>query len=261
MERKPISFNPDEFPEIFHPYINGARLFDSSCSSAARVIYIDNGEGLYLKSAPKGALKTEAEMTRFLNGKGLAPEVVAYESGEKDWLLSVRARGEDAAFKSYLDEPNRLCDSMAEALRRLHSMDCTGCPVPDRTKAYLAAAETGYKNGLFDNTLFPKKRGYKSAEEAWGVVRDYGRLLKTDTLIHGDYCLPNIILNNWSFSAFIDVGNGGVGDRHIDLFWGAWSLGYNLKTDKFADRFFDAYGRADVDADMLKIVAAAEMFG
>ncbi len=37
---------------------------------------------------------------------------------------------------------------------------------------------------------------------------------------------------------FIDLGNGGVGDRHIDLFWGAWTLFYNLKTDRHTERFF-----------------------
>ncbi|MDE6108094.1 MAG: phosphotransferase, partial [Oscillospiraceae bacterium] len=75
------------------------------------------------------------------------------------------------------------------------------------------------------------------------------------------YCLPNIILRDWKLSGFIDVGNGGVGDRHIDLFWGAWSLEFNLKTDQYRRRFLDAYGRDQVDESILKIIAAAEVFG
>ena len=67
--------------------------------------------------------------------------------------------------------------------------------------------------------------------------------------------------NGWDFSAFIDVGNGGVGDRHVDLFWGAWTLSFNLHTDSYRDRFFDAYGRDRVDEEKLRIVAAAEVFG
>jgi kanamycin kinase len=85
--------------------------------------------------------------------------------------------------------------------------------------------------------------------------------LKADTLIHGDYCLPNVLLDGWRFSGFIDLGNSGVADRHIDLFWGAWTLGFNLHTDAYRGRFFDAYGRDKVDEDLIRVVAAAEVFG
>ena len=59
----------------------------------------------------------------------------------------------------------------------------------------------------------------------------------------------------------IDVGCGGVGDRHIDLFWGVWTLAYNLKTDRYGERFLDAYGRDGVDVSLLHVIAAAEAFG
>ena len=86
-------------------------------------------------------------------------------------------------------------------------------------------------------------------------------LLKCDVLLHGDYCLPNVMLDDWTFAGFIDLGNGGVGDRHIDLFWGIWSLEFNLKTNQYRERFLDAYGRDRVDEHMLRVVAAAEVFG
>jgi 2'-5' RNA ligase len=49
-------------------------------------------------------------------------------------------------------------------------------------------------------------------------------------------------LNDWVFSGFIDVDCGGIGDRHVDLFWGIWSLFFNLKTDKYRDRFLTHMG-------------------
>ena len=93
------------------------------------------------------------------------------------------------------------------------------------------------------------------------MVEANSKYLKADTLLHGDFCLPNIMLDNWKPSGFIDVGGGGVGDRHVDLFWGAWTLNFNLKTDKFCQRFLDAYGRDRVNADALRTVAACEVFG
>jgi kanamycin kinase len=69
------------------------------------------------------------------------------------------------------------------------------------------------------------------------------------------------MLDDWRFAGFIDVGNGGVGDRHVDLFWGAWTLAFNLGTDAYRNRFFDAYGRDKIEEEKLRIVSAAEVFG
>jgi kanamycin kinase len=68
------------------------------------------------------------------------------------------------------------------------------------------------------------------------------------------------MLDNWKPSGFIDVGGGGVGDRHVDLFWGKWTLNFNLKTDKYCDYFLDAYGRENFDEEMLRVIAAIEVF-
>ncbi len=143
----------------------------------------------------------------------------------------------------------------------LHSFDFTGCPVPNHTERYLFRAEQNYINQQYDVSLFPDNWGYAKPEEAYEVVKSEGHLLQTDTLLHGDYCLPNVILDNWRFSGFIDLDSGGVGDRHVDLFWGAWTLFFNLKTDKYRQRFFDAYGRDKVDEEKLRLIAACEVFG
>ena len=95
-------------------------------------------------------------------------------------------------------------------------------------------------------------------EKAHQTVCKNAHLLQTDTLLHGDYCLPNILLDDWRFSGFIDLGNGGVGNRHVDLYWGAWTLCFNLGTDEFRSLFFDAYGRELIEPDALRVIAAAE---
>jgi kanamycin kinase len=69
------------------------------------------------------------------------------------------------------------------------------------------------------------------------------------------------MLEDWRFTGFIDVGNGGVGDRHVDLFWGAWTLCFNLGTDAYRARFLDAYGRDKAEEEKLRLIAAAEIFG
>ena len=261
MKRTPIDLEIHNIPTQFHLLIVDAKVYDSSCSPEARVLFIDRDGGYYLKSAPRGSLRTEAEMTAFFHSKGLAAEVLGYVSDERDWLLTSRVSGEDGTWRPYLDDPKRLCDTTAMLLRQLHETDFSGCPVPDHTARYFETARRNYREGHYDTSLFPDNWGYASAEEAWDVVERYRHFLKEDTLLHGDYCLPNLMLDNWQFSGFIDLGNGGVGDRHVDLFWGAWTLNFNLGTDEYRERFFDAYGRDRVDPGMLRVIAAFEVFG
>lgn len=261
MQRKLTRLLPEQIPAVFHPFLEGATVFDSSCSRAAQVYFLDKEEGFYLKTAPKGSLQREALLMDFFHKKGLSAEVLGYESLENDYLLTRRIPGEDCIDPAYLAQPERLCDTVAHLLRRLHETDITGCPVADRTGEYLAIAKRNYVNQTYDVSQFPDNWGYDTPRQAYGVLEETGKYLKSDILLHGDYCLPNILLKDWAFSGFIDLDAGGVGDRHMDLFWGMWSLQFNLKTDRYKDRFLDAYGRDKVEEELFRTIAAAEVFG
>ena len=250
----------DDLPEIFRLLMADAPVFDSSCSAEARVYYIEKDGGLFLKSAQAGSLRQEAQMDAYFHSLGLGPEVVEYRTREKDWLLTRSVKGEDCTHPDYLANPRKLAETMAEMLWDLHHRNPSACPVQDHTARYLRRAAENHAAGRYDASLFPDNWGYASAEEAWAVIEANAKHLKTDTLLHGDYCLPNIMLDNWKPSGFIDVGGGGVGDKHVDLFWGKWTLTFNLKTDKYCDYFLDAYGRGNFEEEMLRTAAAVEVF-
>lgn len=252
---------PNDIPHDIQRFIAASDIYDSSCSPDARVYFIDKGKGYYLKCSDKGTLEKEAQMTEYFHSKELGAEVINYTSNDRDWILTSAVVGEDCVFDGYLMDPKRLCDTIAYELRKLHETDYSDCPISDRTAEYLATAERNYRTGNYDKSSFPDSFGYRSPEEAWAVLNEGKDALKSRVLLHGDYCLPNIILNDWKLSGFIDVGSGGVGDRHIDIFWGVWTLWFNLKTNKYRERFLDAYGRDKADESILKIIAAAEVFG
>jgi len=261
MKRVLLDQIPVGIPAEFEGFLRGGRVYDSSCSPEARVYYIERDGGYYLKTCGKGTLQKEAKMTSYFHRKGMGAEVMEYISGEADWLLTAAVKGEDCTHGVYLSDPKRLCDTIAVRLRALHETECADCPVPDRNASYLALAESNYRMGNYDTSHFPDSFGYASAEEAWRVLQAGKMDLSERVLLHGDYCLPNIMLDDWRFSGFIDLGNGGVGDRHIDVFWGTWTLWFNLKTNQYRDRFLDAYGRDKIDEEKLLVVAAAEVFG
>ena len=261
MNRTPIIPDFEKIPPEFHPLLKGAPFFDSSCSPEARVFFIERDGGFYLKTAPKNTLKRESQLTGYFHRKGLGPEVCAYLSDERDWLLTRAVPGEDCVHPMYLENPERLCETIAELLWNLHHTDHTGCPVADHTKLYLERVSSNYRTGNYDKSAFPDSFGYASAQEAWAVIQRDSKYLKSDTLLHGDYCLPNIMLDKWRFSGFIDLDCAGVGDRHVDLFWGTWTLWFNLKSTNYHNRFLDAYGRNEFEPELLRLIAACEVFG
>ena len=250
----------ENLPPQLAQITRGAEVFDSSCSRAARVYYIAKDGGMYLKTAAKGTLKRQKLLTEYFARLGLSAPVLDYIEAEQDWLLMQAVKGDDCIAESYLSEPDRLCDTLAEVMAHLHSMPADACPNPSRTEEYLRGVESGYRSGKFytrDLGAF----GITDREQAYRLVADNRHLFEQNCLIHGDFCLPNIMLDNWRFSGFIDLDHAGVGDRHIDIYWVLWSLRYNLKTDACAERFMQAYGKEKINPDMLRIIAAAEAFG
>ena len=64
---------------------------------------------------------------------------------------------------------------------------------------------------------------------------------KGHVLIHGDYCLPNVLVEDGHLSGLIDLGGAGLGDPQDDLAAGVWTLQYNYGPGH-AREFLEAYG-------------------
>ncbi len=262
MNLKPIKRNIETYPETVVNYMKDSVLYDSSSSSQARVIFIDKDKGYFLKEAAEGTLRVEALMTAYMHSLGLSEEVLYYGSLHgKDYLLSRKIRGEDCTHSDYLAEPKRLCDTTATLLRELHETDGKGCPVQNRILTYTETVTRGFDMKSYEADLFEGIWEFASFSDAKRAAKEGIALLKKEVLLHGDYCLPNVILDHWKFSGYIDLGCGGIGDRHIDLVWGIWTLKFNLGTAEYTDRFMDAYGRDRIEPEKLRMVAAMEMIG
>ena len=258
MQRVLISRIPEDLPPSVIRILKDAPIYDSSCSETARVYFIDRDEGFFLKTAPGGTLREEAILNDFFHSLKLGPRMLAYESGPRDFLLTARIPGEDCLQPEYLADPNRLCDVLGQTLRSLHDTPVAGCPVIRPVPDPVALSRDGIPE--FHPRRYLGRNPFPTPEQAWQLLSEAAPGLGPEVLIHGDFCLPNILLQAWQFSGFIDVGGGGLGSRYTDLFWGLWSLCYNLKTDRYSTRFLDAYGRDKIDPELLLAAAALEGF-
>ena len=81
----------------------------------------------------------------------------------------------------------------------------------------------------------------------------FGTPKRGHVLIHGDYCLPNVLVAGGRLSALIDVGRAGLGDPREDLAAGIWTLQYNYGPG-CAREFLGAYGApAMTDAEIERL--------
>lgn len=69
----------------------------------------------------------------------------------------------------------------------------------------------------------------------------FGVAKRGHVLIHGDYCLPNVLVHQGELSGLVDVGRSGLGNPEDDLAAGVWTLQYNFGQG-FARPFLNAYG-------------------
>ncbi len=239
-------------PDALTAWLAGAALYESSGQSGARTVYIDRGDGAYLKIADRGSLHRSARMQAHFAAKGMAPAVLFYLSADRDYMITRASRGEDGTSERYLSNSERLSEVFGHALRRLHETDTADCPEQDKMAELVSLARTAaFRQSHLDDIA--QYIGAACAEHVAAEIAATSGLLKNDALIHGDYCLPNILLNDWEFESFIDVADGGVGDRHYDLVWGLWTLNWNLKSSKHGRRFLDAYGRDLIDKGRLRV--------
>ncbi|SFM37493.1 kanamycin kinase [Paenibacillus sp. 1_12] len=231
MKRTQVSFDIETVPMPIQPYLKHATMYNSSCSELAATFLVEGADRAFLKISKRGSLEREYRMTQFLSSHNLAPNVIAYESDlEHDYLFSEAVTGEDGVSGLHIENPYILASVFGEYLSMLHSLSTEGCPYKNRTAELLNEASNKGINPLVNGSTY-------SAFD--------------DVIIHGDYCLPNIIMDHFSFKGFIDLGEGGIGDRHYDIYWGIWTLNFNLKTDTYTNLFMDAYGKNAIDKDRL----------
>ncbi|MFK7691664.1 phosphotransferase [Paenibacillus sp. HJGM_3] len=120
-------------------------------------------------------------------------------------------------------------------------------------------AEGNYREGRAERGIL-RYLGYTSIESAYENMINLYKYVKEDkVVIHGDHCLPNLILHDFKMNGYVDVAYGGIGDRHYDIFWGLWSLQYNLKGD-YSQKFIQTYGNHLIDPDRLRLCGLLSVF-
>ena len=184
---------------------------------------------------------------------GLGGEGVTREFTWLSWAVTVW-RLEDESGAVYIKRAADLADERAR-------MDWLAgrVPVPEVIDLlHVEGSDWLLTRGLRGVPLSDRSLGWKPSRIArlFGeILRDlhatdaegcpFGEAKTGHVLTHGDYCLPNVLVEDGRLSGFVDLGLAGLADSRVDLAAGVWTLDYNFGHG-YGREFLDAYGEAPI---------------
>jgi kanamycin kinase len=203
------------------------------------------GESRYLKLVDTSwstLLSDEDARLRWARGYLPVPDVVEFGSDEAvSWLITETMSGVDGTNETLLGKPLRLVQTLAQGLRRFHHAPVDKCPFDFRLDVALQHVERRVANGLVDPERdFHPEHEHLSVEQAFLELRRNRPPLEDLVVCHGDYCFPNVLIEDGQAVGFVDLGELGVADRWWDLGVAAWSTTWNVGPG-YETAFLDAY--------------------
>ena len=197
-------------------------------------------------------LEKEKVILEWLDGKLPVPSVIFFDiKNETEFLLISEISGKSAHVFKKDAEKTRNIEILADGLQQIHSVDPKECPFNNNPDKLLQLAELRLKSGGINPKQFDTRWQDEDPLEFFNKALKLKPTRYDFVFSHGDYCLPNVLINNNHLSGFIDWSYGGINDRYFDFAAVAWSIGYNYG-EEWIPLFFEKYGLNDVDWDRIK---------
>ena len=215
--------------------------------------------------------ENQTAMLRWLDGRLPVPLILETVTAEGfRWTLMTRIRGDMACAEGFRADPHRLVRVLARAMRSLWEVDVCGCPVDQSPDSKLLCARKRVEAGQVDMTLVEPETfgegGFSSPAELLRWLEDNKPPFEA-VLTHGDFCLPNVFLDDWKLSGFLDLGRSGAGDKWTDI-----AICWRTLRDNFGghygeavpgfhpDELFDALGIEKDEAKLRYYLLMDELF-
>lgn len=237
-----------KLPESISRLISGKQYsIDDVGMSGSQILVFDDAVLKIVKCRKEN--DDTVQMMRWLEGRIPVPRVICYEQdNEYQYLLMSKLTGKMSCDEYYMERPQELLTLLAEAMKMLWAVDVTDCPRKRDIDAELAEAKYRVENDLVDmDNVEPTtfgEGGFRDPEELLQWLED-NRPDYEPVLSHGDFCLPNIFIEDGMISGFIDLGDTGIGDKWRDIALCYRSLKHNF------DGSYGGKVYADFQPDML----------
>jgi aminoglycoside phosphotransferase len=212
-----------------------------------------NKKPLYLKIDPRSSkfsLLQEKLRLDWLKNKLPVPEVLMFAEDENnEYLLLSEISGVPAIDDSLKNNIPHIIEQLVNGLKMIHQLPIEKCPFDTQLDDKIEVARERMMKGLVEEEDFDDERQGRTAEDV------FEELIATEppdedlVFTHGDYCVPNVILENGKLSGFVDWAEAGIADRFQDIALLSRSVWNNFGR-KYEESVFEIYG---IEPDWKKI--------
>lgn len=248
-----------DFSENLRVRLSSCSLVENKVGQSGSYVYqIKNwdGKSAYLKIAPTKwhtTLRPEMDALLWLQDKFAVPQLLYFEEYKgMDFLIVSALTGVDASNDQLLSNPEELVGIYARGIKELHKLDIQSCPLNQTLSVRLQNAERSVIEGIVDESDVEEENKHRTPLDILNELLRTQPAHEDLVFTHGDYCLPNLIIDNSQISGLIDLGKAGIADRYQDISLAIRSLRHNYKTDKYKDLFLECYGMNELDEHKLE---------
>jgi len=182
----------------------------------------------------------QIRMLNWLQGKLPVPKVFCHEVQEnQSYLLMSKVPGVMCCDEKYMADPEKLTNILAEALKLLWQVDISDCPCDVNLDQKLEWARYNVEHNLVDVDNVEKETFGEGGFESPGHLLDWliqNKPKEELVLSHGDFCLPNIFVEDDKINGFIDLGRMGITDKYQDI-----ALCYRSLKHNYDGKIYEGY--------------------
>lgn len=189
----------------------------------------------------KNNLKEEYERLKWIEGKLNTPK--AYYYNEKDNIKYLIMEYKKGAPSFKFDD---IGYQLGKALKEIHQVNIENCPFNKYSPEQLLS------NFLAKlDSIYPEIQDNYKDETKETIIEFMKENIPIDkVLTHGDYSMPNILINAGEIS-FIDLGELGISTKYLDIYYLMKSLKINKKEEIF-EEFLKGYGIDKINNNYIK---------
>ena len=189
----------------------------------------------------KNNLKEEYERLKWIEGKLNTPK--AYYYNEKDNIKYLIMEYKKGAPSFKFDD---IGYQLGKALKQIHQVNIENCPFNKYSPEQLLS---NFLDKL--DSIYPEIQDNYKDETKETIIEFMKENIPIDkVLTHGDYSMPNILINAGEIS-FIDLGELGISTKYLDIYYLMKSLKINKKEEIF-EEFLKGYGIDKINNNYIK---------